>query len=1303
MKSFQLFLFLLTSLLISPTCLAQYEELGQFPTRHYAPEEYGGNPFVFGTALDSSGQLFLANYAAPSLVKYDGVQWEEVDIDNRIAWEVAKGADDKIYISSTDDLGYLEVDSLGTYYFESLKSLASVQDSSLDLGQMRQVIAQGTFLYFRSANTVIRYDTRNKTLKIWTPEEGHYFIKILVAADRLFVFGDKKGAEYYDLYELKDNELVPIQHDFLTQNIVSILPSPNDQLLFATAKKGLYEFDGQVFKSFATEADELIMQNLRSAALLSNGRYVLMTNDKGGCILDRTGKIITYLDAEHNLTSNNFLSLHYEESNYTLWINTYDQGTFQIDVSEHFTLFDQNTKGEDFYFSDLARYRDDLYSINATGIALNQLDRVQRNFRPLSLDNGGGGISMDCTERICLFNIGSLLYEMNEQGVAELPKVSDFTIKNVSASTQDAALFFISTSNGFYWMQQSEGRWRSSGQFLLEEYDIINVVALQANELWVSTSEGSYFSLNFRDGIGSSDPIIKEYPPSENFVGSVELRILGGQLVAGHYYYNRTSDQFELDERFPKLYDFDELNWLLTSNEVDGKIWTLINLDSGKNLLGVYSLQSDGKYHWDAVPLQQIFTDQLAYTQKIYAEENGVVWLAGRQVIRVDTRKVPPLPTFKAQVTKVQLNSDSTIFAGQGTPNFSDIDYQNNNIRFAFAATNFPLYGTHQYQSQLEGFDRTWSKWEEKTERNYTNLPEGEYVFQVRAKAPNGQISQIGSYTFEVLPPWYLTAWSFLLYGLLMATAIFLLYKWIERRIQKQSQQKMALQEATQIQKLNQLKSRFYTNITHEFRTPLTVILGMNQEKDNPKAQTLIDRNGKKLLHLINQLLDLSKLDADGLPTNYQQIEIVSFTQYIGESFQSLADRKYIRLTIYSEIEELHLDMDEEKYRQIISNLLSNAIKFTRESGKIILHLAEKEELLFVKITDNGVGIEPKELPHIFDRFYQIENTQSKQGEGTGIGLALVKELVQLLGGSIRAESKINAGTTFHMQFPIRRTSPRRLATYETIDTDNSAADGIDLLSAKGDTDLPRLLIIEDNTDVVIYIQSLLSTQYDLILASNGEEGIYKAIEHTPDIIISDVMMPKKNGFEVVETLKQDIRTSHIPIILLTAKATQEDKVEGLKHGADAYLMKPFNKEELFIRLKNLIAIRQQLQQKYQNYRASDTLKASDSSTVISIEEKFLLEVQRQIEANYTKADFDVEFLANSLHISRMQLFRKLKAVTDQTPTQLIRDVRLEKAKILLKDKQLNISEIAYELGYNDPNYFIRQFRKAFHQSPNAY
>ncbi|MEM0995422.1 MAG: ATP-binding protein, partial [Bacteroidota bacterium] len=501
-----------------------------------------------------------------------------------------------------------------------------------------------------------------------------------------------------------------------------------------------------------------------------------------------------------------------------------------------------------------------------------------------------------------------------------------------------------------------------------------------------------------------------------------------------------------------------------------------------------------------------------------------------------------------------------------------------NTLALKFSILDFRNRVKHRYQYSLtKNNSPEWIDLKDRNEVSLNQLAPGTYYFHLKGQNSDLIWSELEQpLKITVHPPLWQTNWAYLLYVLLIISGIYYFYRFNLSR-------QLAQQEAIQLQEVNQLKSRFYTNITHEFRTPLTVILGMSQEeKDFGKARKLITRNGKKLLGLINQLLDLSKIDTGHLTPNYQQIEIVSFTQYIGESFQSLADRKYIRLTIYSEIKELYLDMDEEKYRQIISNLLSNAIKFTRESGKIILHLVQRGDHLLVKVTDNGYGIEATQLPHIFDRFYQVENAQSKQGEGTGIGLALVKELVQLLGGKIEVESKVNVGTTFSIQFPIRRTSSRKIESFDHITplaSDFSAATDMMAEMQLEDGDLLRLLLIEDNADVVIYIQSLLSTQYELLIANNGEEGIQKAIEHSPDIIISDVMMPKKNGFEVVETLKQDIRTSHIPIILLTAKATQEDKIEGLKYGADAYLMKPFNKEELFIRLNNLIKVRQQLQQ----------------------------------------------------------------------------------------------------------------------------
>ncbi|MEM8525593.1 MAG: hybrid sensor histidine kinase/response regulator transcription factor [Bacteroidota bacterium] len=1304
MKQIKSLLCLFLCLLYLQISLAQYEELGQFPMRYYAPETYGGNPFVFGTALDSSGQLFIANYSTPSLLKYDGVHWEEVEVENAIVWDVAQGQDHRMYIACTDDLGYLKIDSLGYYRFESLHEKVLEQDSSLDLGQIRQVIPQANFLYFRSATCVIQYNVLNQNLKIWRPEEAHYFIRILLTSDHVFVFGDKKGAAYYDLYEVKNEELIPIQHEFLKRKLIDVLPLPSGKVLFASSKKGLYTFDGQAFTVFPTEADSLIKLNLKSAIPLSNNRYALMTNQDGGCIIDAKGKVITWLDKKQGLVSNNFLSMSYDESTNMLWIGTYDNGLVQVDVSEYFTLFNQDEAGENFYFSDLVRHQGTLYGIDGAGLPLKKLDRKQGNFSTIKISNDAAGGKIRCRESFCLFNSASWLYELSGTQTQFLPHFSSLIIQNISPALQDSSLFFISTAHGFYWVQKREGQWVLSQKALLEEYDLNSVVEATPNELWASTREGSYFRLRFQDYATLEQAEIKEYPASDDFPGGVSLKILGGQLVAGHHYYDRTSDQFELDERFPKLYDFKELDWLLKSNEVEGKIWTLINLKSGENILGVYTLQTDGTYAWNAAPLEQVFTDQLEYTQRIYAEADGVVWFAGKQVIRVDTEKNPLFPPFKAKVSKVFMNTDSLLFAGQGTPDFREIAYQNNNLNFQFAATAFPIDGALQYQSKLEGFDENWSRWSDKTERNYTNLPEGEYVFQVNAKAPNGQMSQIGNYAFEVAPPWYRTLWSFLFYALLIAASIFFLYKWIEKRLEQQNQQKLALQEAAQIQELNQLKNRFYTNITHEFRTPLTVILGMNQEKDNPKSQELIDRNGKKLLQLINQLLDLSKLDAGSLPINYEQIELVSFTQYIGESFQSLADKKFIRLMIYSEIEELWIDIDEEKYRQIISNLLSNAIKFTPESGKVILHLAQQDQQVKIKIKDNGAGIAATELPHIFDRFYQVDHTASRQGQGTGIGLALVKELIELLEGEIKVHSTTGQGTTFEILLPIKQDATLKRTVFEPIINKNGITEQIEETitgAAVSNENLPSLLLVEDNLDVIAYIQSLLKNYYQISIANDGEKGIELALAHIPDIIVSDVMMPRKNGFEVVEALKQNELTSHVPIILLTAKATQQDKLEGLKYGADAYLMKPFDKEELFIRLEQLIHIRRQLQEKYQAYTPITLAKRSASST--NLEEQFLQKLYKVIEEHFENPDFGVEELAKESQLSRIQLYRKLKAISNQTPSQFIRQFRLHQAKELLLNPEFNISEVAYQVGFNDPAYFTRVFNKAFGQSPNAY
>ncbi|MEM9887081.1 MAG: ATP-binding protein [Bacteroidota bacterium] len=548
------------------------------------------------------------------------------------------------------------------------------------------------------------------------------------------------------------------------------------------------------------------------------------------------------------------------------------------------------------------------------------------------------------------------------------------------------------------------------------------------------------------------------------------------------------------------------------------------------------------------------------------------------------------------------------------------------------------------------------------------------------------------------------------LMSLFLLTALYIVY-FLHQNRQKLARQNLLIEtQSAELRQLDQFKSSFFANISHEFRTPLTVILGMTEQRNNyPDAMKLIKENGKKLLHLINQLLDLSKIEAKKLELHYKQVEIVSFIRYAGESFHSLAAAKAIKLLIYSEIKELWMDVEEEKLLQVISNLLSNAIKFTPESGEIFLHLAQQEENIVIKVTDTGMGIAAAELPHVFDRFYQGDPNHPykvSMTKGTGIGLSLTKELVELMGGNIQVKSQVQKGTTFEFHLPITHEAREQATQYPSILMDRTIAAPSKFDFIEYEEDLPRLLIVEDSLDVIKYLGSTLSKTFKIYTAADGAEGIEKATELVPDIIISDVMMPKKDGFELVDILKKDARTSHIPIILLTARATQEDRILGLKQGADAYLTKPFDEKELRVRLEKLIELRRILQEKYvhllKNGVAFDQLPEQDN-TLNTAEAEFLERIRTEVIKRLHEHDFGVSKLAESLHLSQMQVYRKLKALTGQTPSLFIRLTRLQEARQLLENGDLNISEVAYEVGFSDPNYFSRSFQKEFGTSPSDF
>lgn len=632
-----------------------------------------------------------------------------------------------------------------------------------------------------------------------------------------------------------------------------------------------------------------------------------------------------------------------------------------------------------------------------------------------------------------------------------------------------------------------------------------------------------------------------------------------------------------------------------------------------------------------------------------------------------------------------------------------------NNFSCRFAALSYRNPSKNQYAYQLVGVDQNWVHIGNKHELTFSNLAPGRYTLRVKGSNNDGVWNEEGaSLHIRILPPWWWSLWAKLGYGLLSAALLFGLYRY-------QLKRKLSMEEAKRLKEMDQVKTKLFTNITHEFRTPLTLIQGTAEQEISQNGQVkpeenlqnalTIQRNSAQMLTLVNQLLDLRKLESGQLPVHWVQDDIIQYLKYLTESFHSHAENKGLQLHFLSEIDQLQMDYDPDKLLYVVSNLLSNAIKFTPSGGNVYFQVTEdaSNTKLLLKVKDTGIGIEEAKLPKVFDRFYQVDDSAVRKQEGSGIGLSLTKELVNLMGGRIEVSSQLGKGSVFTVHLPISQKAEKQTVSTENLNRKILGFAAAPVLSSgikekkEAGADLPLVLIIEDNPDVVRYLTSCLNQQYNILTAQNGQIGIQTALDMVPDLIISDVMMPEKDGFEVCQILKEDERTSHIPIILLTAKADVTSKLRGLKHGADTYLSKPFHREELDIRIEQLIELRKKLQERFGSLDFEQFNVQRNSP-----EEAFLLKVRQVVEENMSDSNFGMVQLCRAIGLSRSQLFRKLKALTGKSTSLVVRSIKLQKARYLLKTTDMTVTEIAYETGFSDLAYFSKCFVEEYGENPSA-
>lgn len=713
------------------------------------------------------------------------------------------------------------------------------------------------------------------------------------------------------------------------------------------------------------------------------------------------------------------------------------------------------------------------------------------------------------------------------------------------------------------------------------------------------------------------------------------------------------------------------------------------------------------------------FSSGLSYDDDliILGGTSGINFLNPKSINLSEYTPQVVISDFQIFNKSIKPSENSALTKSVFTTNEIILSHTQNVFSFLFSALDYNNPSSISYAYMMEGFDEEWITSGTRRYITYTNLNPGKYVFKVRAKNSDGIWSnKIASVVVVITPPWWQTIWALFLYFFVIVFGIWAIVKFQSNRTRLQQELRMREFESYHLKEIEQMKSRFFANISHEFRTPLMLIKGPLEEllrgriKENlTHHYKMLLRNTEKLQQLIDQLLELSQLESASIPLKKETFDLVSLLKTLSAVFVQLAEQKNIRFNFSSEPESCYVILDKDKFEKIINNLLNNAFKFTDVGGNVTIELFEKiisdKKFALVSIHDSGVGISKENQSKIFNRFFQVDDSSKRNYGGSGIGLALVKELVTLLGWEISVSSNEGEGTEFILKIPCL--SEEEFINYVALTLTADKNENNNLWETKEFVDeaiqeknaKALILFVEDQIEVRDYVLGLLKQDYNVLQAENGKAGLQIALSSLPDLIISDVMMPVMDGFELCKKLKTDWKTSHIPVILLTAKATQQSKIEGLEFGADDYLTKPFDFEELSIRIKNLIAQRKLLKEKF----SKDINANVELITTNTFDKEFLEKISKIIEAQLQNENFTSVNLAEELFISRSQLTRKLNAISGQGPGEFIRTYKLKRSAQMIIENKLSITQIALEVGFGSPAQFTRAFQKHFSCLPSEF
>lgn len=1119
-----------------------------------------------------------------------------------------------------------------------------------------------------------------------------------------------------------------------------------------------------------------------------NHRNIWVGTENGINILNKsTGKTQQYF---YNADKNNSLSSNHLWSGYCsptgiIWIGTLEGGVNVFDAKKRkFTcIFPEINNARELAEKFVKSiYKDSQgYLWVGTDFGLNKFSRQGELIKTFvhgdtqnTLNIGGvSGIVEQSNEILWIGTWGGGLHKLNRStnillryrqpgNTKNPPGIADLNIQTMNSD--ESGNILLGTSFGHFYIFDPIDD--SFTQFLFQDLDSLRgtpITAISPDKngvVWIGLSEnGGLIRLNTKTGQTQRYYHQKENP--ENSLTSNDIFCLLND--EDHLWIGTKNGLNILNKRTGKVSIFDEIldlknrSVLSLQKDLEGNIW--FSTIQGISKLEVQSGRVFNYDHRDGA---------LGNCHISWKDRNSHLYFGGINGIF----SFNPLTISNNSFLPPVIFTSFRIFNEPVFPGIDDsplqkhinqtgsivLDYNQTSFSFEFAALNFTLPEKNQYRYILEGFDADWINAGTRNVAYYTNVNPGTYTFKVKGSNNDGLWNeQIREIKVTVLPPWWNTWWFRMLVLIFILVVIaswiiirtfrlkqqqVILRKKVEERTREIEAQKVILkQQAEKLHEADQLKIRFFTNISHEFRTPLTLIVNpiekLIKELGNKDEYTfslsIVKRNTIRLTSLINQFLDISKIEAGAMKLKVAKGNIIEFIQDILVSYEYAARQKNIHLSVKSSRKEHICFFDSDKIEKILHNLLSNSLKFTdtgknievsidftshsgSDKAKTIDSSTEISGLNYVeiKVKDQGSGIPSDKINKIFDRFYQVEGQKFHPGKGSGIGLSLTKDLVDIYRGQIFVQSELNRGTEFTVLLPVEKSLFNKgelIHTKDTLDhtssrlidfNDDFSDDPPDREHYDNDCKTPNkntILVVEDSQDIRIYLSQLLSEKYNIILAHDGEEGLAKAQKHLPQLIISDIMMPQMDGFQLCENIKTGMLTCHIPIILLTAKATSEDRIAGIETGADAYISKPFIDDVLQATIEQLIESRELLKQVFRQNHITQPKEI----TIESSDEKLLKKIIRILDEKMAESTFGVEDLGKEVGLSRTHLYRKIKEMTGQTAIEFIRNMRLKRAAGMLKENKLYVSEIAYMCGFNELSYFRKIFKELYGISPQKY